>query len=72
MPDYFEQYYDWIDWDVYKGLSLREQHELQAKHKEKYGLNHILKPGAPLEAVMAWREDARRTREADEEGKIIN
>ena len=72
MDDLYKKYYDWIDWSVYDGLSVDEQDELEEKHREKYGLNHILKPGAPLEAVMAWREDARRTREADKEGDIIN
>ena len=70
--DLYQQYYDWIDWDIYKGLSQGEMEELQAKHKKKYGVNHILKAGAPLEAVKAWKEDCERTKKADEKGQIIN
>jgi len=72
MDDLYKAYYDWIDWSLYDGLSDDEQEELEEKNRKKYGLNHILKPGAPLSAVKAWREDARRTREADKEGIVIN
>ena len=70
--DLYKQYYDWIDWDVYDGLSYEEQEALEEKHRQKYGLNHILKAGAPIEAVKAWKADAERTRKADKEGKVIN
>ena len=68
----FAQYYDWIDWSVYEGLSLEEQDELEEEHRRKFGLNHILKVDAPQSAVEAWEEDARRTREADKKGVIID
>lgn len=72
MPDYYKLYCDWIDWSVYDGLSDEEQDELEAEHVEKYGLNHILRPDAPKEAVEAWEADAKQTREAEERGVILN
>lgn len=72
MPDYYKIYYPYIDWSIYEGLSDEEADELSDKNREKYGLSHILKAGAPLEAVKAWREDARRSREADRQGLVIN
>lgn len=72
MNDLYKLYYDWIDWEMFDGLSDEETEELENKNRDKYGLNYILKPGAPLEAVNAWKEDARRTREAEKEGKILN
>ena len=72
MDDLYKRYFDWIDWDEYKGLSSEEQAELEEKNKKKFGLNHTLKAGAPLDAVNAWKEDAKRTREADKKGIIIN
>lgn len=70
--DYYKQYYDWIDWSVYDGLTDEEQEELEAEHVEKYGLNHVLKPDAPPEAVEAWEKDAIQSRRAAESGEIIN
>ena len=70
--DLYKEYYDYIDWSVYDGLSLEEQEALEEEHRKKYGLNHVLKPDAPPEAVEAWKEDARRTREADQKGEIID
>lgn len=72
MGDLYKQYCDWIDWSIYEGLSEEESDELEEKNRKKYGLNHILRADAPLEAVKAWREDARRTREADKKGEIID
>jgi hypothetical protein len=72
MDDLFKQYYDWIDWDMFEGLSEEEQEALEEKNRKKYGLNYILKPGAPLEAIKAWKEDARQTREAEAKGEILN
>ena len=72
MSDLYKEYYKWIDWSVYDGLSSEERADLEEKHRKKYGINHILKAGAPKEAVMAWREDAKQTREAEKEGKIID
>ncbi len=72
MPDYYEQYCDWIDWSVYDGLSIEESDALEEEHVEKYGLNHVLRPDAPKEAVEAWKADAKQTREAREAGIIIN
>ena len=72
MPDYYKQYYDWIDWSVYDGLSDDERDALEAEHVRKYGLNHVLKPDAPPEAVKAWKLDAEQTREAAKRGEIIN
>ena len=72
MNDLYKKYYDWIDWSIYDGLSMSERFALEAKNRAKYGVNHILKAGAPKEAVMAWREDAKQTRDADKEGRIIN
>ena len=68
----FAQYYDWIDWSVYEGLSLEKRDELEEEHRRQFGLNHILKACAPQSAVEAWGEDARRTREADKKGIIID
>lgn len=72
MPDYYKQYCDWIDWSVYDGLSVEESDALEEEHVEKYGLNHVLRPDAPKEAVEAWKLDAIQTREAREAGIIIN
>ena len=70
--DHYKEYYDWIDWSVYDGLSTEEQDKLEEEHRKKYGVNHVLKPNAPYEAVLAWREDGRQTREADKKGFILN
>lgn len=72
MDDLYKKYYDWIDWSIYDGLSDEEREEVEEKNRQKYGINHILKAGAPLEALLAWKEDAMQTREADKEGKINN
>lgn len=72
MLSYYEIYYDWIDWSVYDGLSMEEQEELEEEHAKKYGLNHVLRPDAPPEAVEAWKADAELTREADKRGEIID
>ena len=73
MPeDLYKQYYDWIDWSEFDGLSLEEQDDLEDKNQEKYGLPYTLKANAPIEALKAWREDAKRTREANKKGEIIN
>ena len=72
MGDLYEIYSPYIDWEIYEGLSDEEVEELQEKNFKKYGLNHILRADAPLEAVKAWREDAKRTKAARKEGKILN
>lgn len=72
MPDYYEQYYDWIDWSVYDGLSEEEREKLEEKHIDQYGLSQVLKPDAPPEAYDAWRKDAIRTIQAKKEGEIVN
>ena len=72
MPDYYKIYYDWIDWSVYDGLTEDERDELEAEHHEKYGLNHVLRPDAPKEAVEAWELDAAQTRRAEKAGEILN
>ena len=72
MIDLYKKYYDWIDWSVYDGLDVDEQDELEQEHVRKYGLNHILKPDAPPEAVAAWKEDARVTKEAASRGEIVD
>ncbi len=72
MGDYYSKYYKWIDWSVYDGLSIEEQDELEEEHIKKYGLNHILRPDAPQEAVEAWEADCKQTREAAKRGVIIN
>lgn len=72
MLDLYRKYYDWIDWDMFDGLSDEEREKLEDKNREKYGLNYILRSDAPLEAVLAWREDARQSKEADKDGEIID
>ena len=72
MLDLYKKYYNWIDRSIYEGKSLEECEELQEENKKKYGLNHVLRKDAPPEAVAAWEEDCRQTREADAEGLILN
>ena len=72
MRDFYKEYYDWIDWSVYEGLSDEESDELEAEHVKKYGLNHVLRSDAPPEAVAAWKADAEQTKEARKRGEIIN
>ena len=72
MDDLFKTYEPYIDWSVYEGLSDEESDELEAKHFKKYGVNHILKVGAPVKAILAWKEDGKRNKEAFERGEILN
>ena len=72
MIDLYKKYCDWIDESVYEGLTDEEYEELREEHHEKYGLLDVLRPDAPPEAVEAWKEDCRLTKEAEAEGKILD
>ena len=58
--------------NFYDGLDDEESDALEEEHLKKYGLNHILRKDAPPEAVAAWKEDARQSKEADARGMTID
>ncbi len=72
MGELYKKYCDWIDWSVYEGLDDDEGDALEEEHFKKYGLNHVLRKDAPPEAVAAWEEDARQSRNAAARGMIID
>lgn len=72
MFDFYKQYYDWIDWSVYEGLSVDESDTLEEEHELKYGVSHVLRSDAPPEAVEAWKKDCELSKEARETGLIID
>lgn len=72
-------YFKWIDYSIFDGLDPDNNDEDYAKYCEicdklsaKYGVECVLRPDAPPEAVAAWKEDGRRTAEAAAQGYIID
>lgn len=71
-------YSDWIDYSIFDGLDTDDDEDY-AKYCEmcdelgdKYGVECVLRPDAPPEAVAAWKEDGRRTAEANAKGITLD
>lgn len=71
-------YSDWIDYSIFDGLDTDKDDdyekycEISDELGDKYGVECVLRPDAPPEAVAAWKEDGRRTAEANAKGYIID
>ncbi len=75
----FDLYFKWIDYSIFDGLDPDNNDDDYEKYGEicdelgdKYGVECVLRPDAPPEAVAAWKEDGRRTAEANAQGYIID